>query len=538
MHPMQALKQTHEYPYVRESLRALDPELVIDMLLSLDAKYIQLGDYVRNLVTEKYGSKSERFEGPGQLLIFPGGNAADSASEDANPAGDDNEPKIKAPPKSKKPGHSRNPQPTELPRVTIIAPTPDHAKLSCPCCGLARIQVRQILQNSRYQFIPASFYFEDLYSAVYECPACDSPEKLVAKVPEPVEKGLAAPGLLAQVAIARDFDHIPFNRQSTIYQRSGVNLHRSTLSDFYSHVAAILLVLYEHMHLILLQSKIISTDDTPVKVLDRSKEKNIKLGRQWVYLGDQQHPVNLFDYTVDRGRDGPLTFLKGFFGFLQGDCFSGNLAVCAAIGTTLVACLAHARRYFIKAMLNDKQGCNQALTMFQALFEIEQTANELNLPTGELKLMREQEAVPLLTTFHTWLQKQYSFAQPKSSFGKALFYCLNNWNELTQYVKDGDLKITNNHSEREMKYIAMGRKAWLFFGSDRAGKDHAVVLSILSTCRRHGVEPWSYLTDVIQRITEDPSCNLDELLPYNWQQKYPSRTLAEITPLARAPKIA
>jgi hypothetical protein len=291
------------------------------------------------------------------------------------------------------------------------------------------------------------------------------------------------------------------------------------------------------MHLILLQSKVISTDDTPVKVLDRSRKKNIKLGRKWAFLGDEKHPVNLFLYTQSRGRDGPIEFLKGWIGLLQGDCFSGNIAICATMGTILVACLAHARRYFIKAMLNDKQGCNQALLMFQALFEIERTAKQLELSSDELKLMREQEAVPLLETFHAWLQKQYSFAQPKSSFGKALFYCLNNWTELTQYVKDGDLKIDNNHTEREMKYIAMGRKAWLFFGSDKGAQDHAVVLSVLSTCRRHGVEPWAYLTDVIQRLTADPNCNLEELLPYNWKQTFPNKPFAEIPATKATPKV-
>jgi transposase len=253
-------------------------------------------------------------------------------------------------------------------------------------------------------------------------------------------------------------------------------------------------------------------------------------------LGDAEHPVNLFQYFPGRGRDGPLLFLKGWRGLLQGDCFSGNIAICAAAGTTLVACLAHARRYFIKALLNDKQGCNQALLMFQSLYEIERTSKDLKLPSDQLKLMREQEAVPLLDTFHEWLQEQYTFALPKSSFGKALFYCLNNWTSLIQYVTDGDLKIDNNHTEQEMKYIAMGKKAWLFFGSDKGAKDHAIVLSVLSTCRRHGVEPWAYLTDVIQRLTEKPNCNLEELLPYNWKQKYPIKSLAEIMVAKDAPK--
>jgi transposase len=509
------------------------------MYLSLDSKYQQLGDYVRDLVSDKYGRKTERFEGNGQLLIFPNQNMSpdsdvqaegDSSPNDANPNAS------ATATRKKKKGHSRNPEQTNIPRVRVIAPSPDEAKLPCACCGANRVEIGQVLQHSRYQFIPASFYYEDLYSVVYGCTSCDSSQKLVSKVPEAVKNGLAAPGLLAQVAVARDFDHLPFNRQSTIYKRTGVNLNRSTLCDFYAQLATILLPLYNFMHLTLLQSKIISTDDTPVKVLDRGMEKKIKRGRKWAFLGDDDHPVNLFRYTHSRGRDGPLEFLKGWTGILQGDCFSGNIAICAAMGTILVACLAHARRYFIKALLNDKQGCNKALSMFQSLYEIERTAKELGLSSDKLKLMREQEALPLLDTFHAWLQEQYSFAKPKSSFGKALFYCLNNWTELTQYLSDGDLKIDNNHTEREMKYIAMGRRAWLFFGSDKGAQDHAVVLSVLSTCRRHGVEPWAYLTDIIQRLAENPACNLEELLPYNWERKYPIRQLAEITVVKDAPK--
>jgi len=535
---MQAPKILPLQPHTRESLRALNPETLIDLYLSLDVKYHNLGDYVRDLVTSKYGMKNERFESPGQLLIFPGSNVE---STEPSPEGEqaiiDGKSEKSPSGKEKKPGHGRKPKPENLPRVPIIAPPPEDSKLPCTCCGANRVFLRHVLQNERYSIVPAIFYIEELYMAVYGCPQCESGQPLVAKVPEAVENGIAAPELVAHVAVSRDFDHLPLNRQCDIFKRSGVELNRSTLSDMYAQLSAILQPLYALMHLILLQSKIISTDDTPVKVLDRSKDKNIKTGRKWIYMGDEDHAVNLFDYTQGRGRDGPLTFLKGFTGFLQGDCFSGNLAVCAAIGTVLVACLAHARRYFIKAMLNDKQGCNQALCMFQSLYEIERTAKELSISSNELKLMREQEAVPLLNQFHTWLQEQYLVAQPKSSFAKALFYCLNNWNELNQYVKDGDLKIDNNHSEREMKYVSMGKKAWLFFGSDEGGKNHAIVLSVLSTCRRHGIEPWAYLTDVIRRLTQDPNPNLEELLPYNWKQKYPTRPLSEIIVAKDTPKV-
>lgn len=533
---MSKKKPINLYPYTRESLQELDQDTLIDLLLNLDSRYKQLADYARDLVNSKYASRNERFENPDQLPLFP--SSGSQPSEEIPEKEQEQSMKPSSTSKKKKPGHTKKPPAPELPRVPVVASPPDAADIACTCCGTTRIPERHILQNTRLQFVPACFYYEDLYSVVYSCPnQCESSENIIATVPEAVKNGLAAASLLAQVAVARDFDHTPFNRQSTIYKRHGAPLERSTISDFYAHVAKILTPLYTFMHLLLLQSRIISTDDTPVKVLDRSTKKNIKTGRKWAFLGDQDHPVNLFHYTKGRGREGPLEFLSGWKGLLQGDCFSGNIAICAAAGTTLVACMAHARRYFIKAILNDKQGCNHALAMFQSLYEIERTASELNVKSDDLKLMREQEAVPMLDSFHAWLQAQYALAQPKSSFGKALFYCLNNWTFLTQYVTDGDLRIDNNHTEREMKYIAMGKKAWLFFGSDKGARDHAIVLSVLSTCRRHGVEPWAYLTDVIQRLTENPACDLEELLPYNWKPKYPTPASAEISRVATAPKL-
>jgi transposase len=152
--------------------------------------------------------------------------------------------------------------------------------------------------------------------------------------------------------------------------------------------------------------------------------------------------------------------------------------------------------------------------------------------------MRRQEAIPILDEFSTWIQKQYLLAQPKSAYGKALFYCMNNWTELTEYAKDGRLQIDNNYTEREMKVIAMGRKAWLFFGSDRGGRDQATIMSLLATCRRHIVEPLAYLTDIIRRLIENPGENLEELLPYKWKCKYPQTLPTEIPGIAGTLKVA
>lgn len=498
----------------REEIAKLDKEQLVDAVFHLSGKVQQLSDIVRDFVLAKHGPKTEKFQNPAQLNIFSGSTQAEPQPDTTpTPEASDNKNNTKS--SSKKSGHSRNPLPEGLPRNPING---ELKNPNCACCGTVLQFVRKILQNSRLQFIPASFHIEDLYTQVFSCPECKG-EEVFAKVSEPVENGIAGAGLLAQVAVSKGTDHLPFNRQSTIYERSGVQLSRSTLSDLFAHTAGILLPLYDYMHAELLKSKVVCTDDTPVKVKDRKKDKNIKTGRLWIYLGDKDHPYNLFDYTTGRGRDGPMTFLKMFKGFLQGDCFSGNLAVCAAAGTILVACLAHARRYFIKAMLNDKQGCNHALAIFQSLYEIERTAKELELEAPALKIMRQEEAVPILNKFQEWMLEQYKAAQAQSTYSKALFYCLNNWNELSQYVIDGDLSIDNNISEREMKYIAMGRRAWLFLGSDTGGKNHAIVLSLLSTCRRHGVEPWAYLTDVIERLTDGSEKNLEDLLPNKWKPR-------------------
>lgn len=506
----------------RESLNDLSKEELVDAVLLLGNKVQQLSDVVRDFVNARHGRKTERFDNSDQLNIFS--STANTTKQFDKPATENNSSKNKS--SAPREGHSRNPFPPGLPRKRILGKLPKGAS-NCTCCGKSLEVIRQFTQGDRLQYIPASFHVEEMVAQVFSCSSCKG-EEIVAPVAEPVKNGIAAAGLMAQVAVSKGTDHLPFNRQSTIYSRSGVKLHRSTISDLFSHTASILSPLYRLMHHELLASKIICTDDCPVKVKDITKDKNIKTGRLWIYLGDSEHPFNLFDYTTGRGRDGPLTFLSEFRGFLQGDCFSGNLAVCASMGTTLVACLAHARRYFIKAMLNDNNGCNHALTMFQSLYEIERTAKDLNLDAPALKQMRQEESVPILNSFHEWLLEQYKVSQPQSSFGKALFYCLNNWTELNQYVLDGDLSIDNNISEREMKYVAMGKKAWLFLGSDQGGENHAVVLSLLSTCRRHGVEPWAYLKDVIERLADGSEPSLEELLPHRWKARSETNTSNEI----------
>lgn len=177
---MQAPQQKLQYPYSREELSSLDKDVLVDMILKIDSRYSQLGDYVRELVKEKYGKKSERFEGTGQLLIFPNRTTdknespSEIAAADGSTASNTDEQTAPVKVKTKKKGHSRNKPPEDLPHVPVLAKPPADTELPCQCCGTARVPTREILQNSRYQFVPASFYMEDLYSVVYECPDCES----------------------------------------------------------------------------------------------------------------------------------------------------------------------------------------------------------------------------------------------------------------------------------------------------------------------------------------------------------------------------
>lgn len=532
--------------YTREYLQTLESDEIIAIALQEQSKAKQYAASICRLMLEKYGPKSERHVSDGQLLFFPdlisGANSSKDSSSDNTENAPSEIPQAKGneQPKTKKKqaGHNRKEMPEGLPRVMTVAPLPEGSSLPCSCCGRSKVLLRTILQASRYQVIPGYFYIEDLHSAIFGCQICQEKEPTeVIRAKEVGPNSLASPSLLARIAVSRDNDHQPYYRLSQIFERAGVELPRSTLSGMNSLTVKILQPLYDYMKGLVNQASIISTDDTPVKILDREKTKNIKTGRMWIYFGSTNQPISMLDATSGRGRDGPLKFLKDFKGRLQGDCFSGNYAICAAKDTILVACMAHARRYFVKALLNNKAGANEALDMFHDLYKVEETAKEQGLSYNEIKLLREKDSKPLLDKLFRWIVDQESKTKdPKSTFGKALFYCRNNWNSLVQYLGDGELSIDNNHAEREMKYIAMGRKSWLFCGSDKGAKDHAVILTMLATCRRHGVNPEAYLTDVIQRLVENPNENLEDLLPYKWKRKYYQRQAAEIPGVLPTPK--
>lgn len=445
-------------------------------------------------------------------------------------------------------GHGRRRLPKELPRRTVIHDLPEEDK-PCPCCGAMRHVIGRET-HEKLDFVPAQVTVVEHVRLKYACRACEQnaaesgPQIVVADPPSsPIEKGLAEPGLLAHVIVSKYADHLPLHRQERILARSGIEISRSTTCGWARQCASLLRPLHERMAALVRLSKVIHTDDTPVKVQDRDLDRT-RTGRFWVYLGDRSHPYTVFDYTPSRSRDGPRRFLAGWSGHLQADAFGGYDGIYAGEGggaVTEVACWAHARRKFYEARESDPAASNQALAYIRLLYAVETEAKQRtnglrkerelsdaeagrspgSPPCAALALaLRQEKSVPRLAQFKAWLESQQASrggpVLPKSPMGQAMTYALNQWAALCVYAADGDLAIDNNAAENALRCVALGRNNWIFCGSDNGGETAAILFSFTATCRRHEIDPFAYLRDVLTRLPATPINEIDQFLPDRW----------------------
>jgi transposase len=290
------------------------------------------------------------------------------------------------------------------------------------------------------------------------------------------------------------------------------------MSGWMRSCAELLAPLYERLQQFVLDSKVVQTDDTPVAVLDRSLPKT-RTGRIWTYVGDEEHPAVVYDYTPTRKRDGPDQFLGSYQGYLQADAYAGydHLYVDPERGVIEVAGWAHARRKLYEAQETDRVRMGTALAYIARLYAVEKDAKRLGLSGEARHLLREQGARPVLAELHAYLRQSREQVLPRSPAGQAIAYTLSNWAALVRYVEDGDLAIDNNQAERTMRGIAIGRKNWLFFGSDTGGRTAAVLRSFVMSCERLKLDPWAWFQDVLTRINDHPISRLEELLPHRWK---------------------
>jgi transposase len=406
----------------------------------------------------------------------------------------------------------RQPLARHLIRERIVHDLAESEKHCAGCGQDLRLIAEQT--SERYDFVPASLRVIQDVCLKY---ACDCTVKTANKPPQPIEKSTAGASLLAHVIVSKWADHQPLHRQEKIFERHGVEISRKTMGGWMAQCAELLDPLYQSMKKELLGSKVIGTDDTSVKVLDR-KLPFARIGRIWPYVGDSHHPVIVYDYTPTRGRAGPAKFLEGYKGYLQADAYSVYDAFFKPErGMTEVGCWMHARRYVYKALESDEQRMGPALHLIARLYTVEDRAKALSLSAEQRLALRQRVSARLLGKLHQYLLELQQEVLPKSPSGAAVRYTLNQWEALTRFLEDGELEIDNGATERANRDIALGRGNWTFFGSDNGGKTAAVLRSFIASCKRRGVEPFAWFRDVLSRIPMHPITRLSELLPHNWK---------------------
>jgi transposase len=464
-----------------------------------------------------FGPRRERLvEAPGQGHLFELDAAESVTSPPEPPARDHSAPA--------RPRRSRKPDYDRLPQVRIEHDVPEAEKV-CSQCGEHKARIGE--DEARVlEFIPARFELHIHVLPKYACSHCRDGVVAPQTPPRPLSGCIAGAGVLAQVVVSKFSDHLPLYRFEDISTRHGLYLPRSTLCDWVSKVADLLKPLYELQKELVQKGPVIWTDDTPVTVLG-GEEPGSHKGRFWVYIGPTAFPYDVYDFTDNRKRDGPAQFLANYAGYLQADAFSGYDGIYTGSDGQImeVACWAHARRKFFDARSSSPAEASLILEMIRRLYDVEDRARPLD--DAARRELRQTEAVPILERLRKELDRLSSKLLPKSGLAQAVTYALNQWQALCRYADDGRLTIDNNVSERRLRDQAIGRKNWMFLGSAQAGPRAAVICTIIAGAKRHRLEPWAYLHDVILQLSVDASPeSLARLLPDRWAVAHPQHVLA------------
>jgi transposase len=480
----------------------------------LKEEHTELTETLAILRRYVFGQRRERFiEAAGQGHLF---DIPEIIEEPVPVAPDEASPK---PPKA-----TRSPRRTRLdhlPHFRIPHEVPECEK-TCSCCGSAKTLIGQD-ESRELEYVPAKLQVNVHVLPKYACSKCRDGVYSPPVPPKPVPGGIAGVGLVSFVIVSKFADHLPLYRLEDILMRHGVYLSRSTLCDWVRNAALVLKPLAELQKSLVLQSPVLWTDDTSVTVLG-GKKFGRSTGRFWVYIGDVEHSYSVYDFTMSRARDGPASFLKEYQGFLQADAYGGYDGIYFNSDGRIeeVACWAHARRKFNDARSNAPREANQVLAWIQQLYDIEDRAKDFTY--AERQLLRQQESVLILDRIGEYLDEPSKRALPKSALGKAMNYTRNQWAALRRYVVNGRLTIDNNPSERTLRLQAIGRKNWEFLGSVEAGPRASILFTILAGAKRHLLEPWAYVRDVLLRLSAGET-DLESLLPDRWAATHPEHVL-------------
>jgi transposase len=387
---------------------------------------------------------------------------------------------------------------------------------ACPCCGVERKEIGAD-ESWQVEYLPGRFERIHHVRKKYACPGCeshgDNPRIETAAKPEAaIDKGMAGPGLLAYIVTSKFSDYLPLYRLEDIFQRQGFEISRATQSVWCGDVADLVEPLYELMAERVRASHVVATDDTILPMLNQGKCAN---ARMWVYVGDETQPYNVFDFTLNRGRDGPKYFLKDYRQVLLADGYGGYNGVVAGNEIVRAGCWAHARRKIVEAEKAAPEIAREAVELVRALYAVEKQARDASVP-ARLEL-RQQQSAPVLAQLRKKLLEWKERLLPKHPMAEAIHYALGQWTELNVFCSDGAVPIDNNVSEREMKRVVLNRKNSLFVGNPRGGRTAAILASLTSTCRRHHVDPQLYLTQMLINLPTTRVNELSAWLPDQWK---------------------
>jgi transposase len=426
---------------------------------------------------------------------------------------------------------SRKPFPDHLPRERVVIPVPE----SCPCCGSRKLAKLGEDITETLEVIPRQWKVIQTVREKFSCRECET----ITQPPAPFHvtpRGFAGPNLLAMILFEKFGQHQPLNRQSERYRREGIDLSVSTLADQVGACTAVLQPLHALIERHVLSAERLHGDDTTVPIL--AKGKTVK-GHIWVYVRDDRQfggrapPAALYYASRDRRHEHPMQHLQGFAGILQADAYSGYNELydpSRAQGViTSALCWAHARRQFFELAdiaANARRGKNaaaispialEAVKRIDALFDIERGINGQS--AEERRQVRQEQSVSLLTALEAWLRQQRSRLSRSSSVAEPIDYMLRRWDRFARFINDGRICLTNNAAERALRGFALGRKSWLFAGSNRGADRAAAITTLITTAKLNDVDPLAWLADVLARIADIPQSQLPELLPWNWKHQ-------------------
>ena len=390
------------------------------------------------------------------------------------------------------------------------------AERACPCCGIERKQIGTD-ESWQVEYLPGHFVRIHHVRRKYACAGCENngnnPQMETAAKPEmAIDKGMAGPGLLAFIVTSKFSDYLPYYRLEDIFARQGFEISRATQSVWCGGAGDLADPLYQLMTERVRASHVVATDDTIMPMLSKGKTAN---ARMWVYVGDDANPYNVFDFTLNRGRDGPKYFLKDYRQVLLADAYGGYNGVVAGNEITRAGCWAHMRRKVIDAEKAAPEIAREAIEMVRALYAVEKQAGSASVEE-RLKLRQERSA-PVLADLRQRLLVWKEQLLPKHPMAEAINYALGQWTELNVFCSDGAVAIDNNVSEREMKRVVLTRKNSLFVGNPRGGRTAAILASLTSTCRRHDVDPQLYLTQLLTNLPQVRRSELPNWLPDQWK---------------------